>query len=455
MENLLLMTDSYKASHYLQYPPKTQAMFSYLESRGGKFDKTVFFGLQYLLQRYLSKPITKADILEAKDFFKAHGTTFPEDGWNVILNRHGGYLPVKIRAVREGSVIPTHNLLLSVRSTDPDCFWVVTWIESLLMRLWYPITVATQSWHIKNDLLYYFHKTSDGDDAEVDFKLHDFGARGVSSSESAGIGGAAHLVNFKGSDTLEGVYFANKYYKSAMAAFSIPASEHSTITAWGKDHEHDAFDNMLKQFAGPGKLVACVSDSFNIYEAVDYWASRSEDIKATGATLVIRPDSGDPYTVVLDILHQLKAKGLMTVNSKGYNVLPSHLRIIQGDGVNANSIHEILEGMESNRYATTNIAFGMGGALLQKLNRDTQKMAYKCSAVQVAGTWNDVYKEPITDPGKKSKKGILDLIRNNGYETVVNERWDSVLQTVYFEGDIRHQTTLEEVRATADAARSV
>lgn len=454
MENLLLMTDSYKASHYLQYPPNTQAMFSYMESRGGKFNKTVFFGLQYLLRKYLSKPITLIDLIEARDFFKGHGPPFPDKEWATVINKHGGYLPVQIRAVTEGSVIPTHNVLLSVRSTDPECFWVVTWIESFLMRLWYPITVATTSWHIKSDILGYLKETSDDPNSEIDFKLHDFGARGVSSSESAGIGGASHLVNFKGSDTIEGVFLANRYYNCPMAGFSIPASEHSTITSWGKEREYDAFDNMLTQFAGPSKVVACVSDSYDIYAATKWWADQSERIKAIGATLVIRPDSGHPATVVNEILDILADKGLMTVNSKGYRVLPSHLRIIQGDGVDRESINGILETMKSARYSASNIAFGMGGALLQKVNRDTQKMAYKCSAVLVDGMWKDVYKEPITDPGKKSKKGILDLLRNDGkYETVQNQRWDSVMRLVYREGRIATDLKLDEIRAFADSHR--
>jgi nicotinamide phosphoribosyltransferase len=322
-----------------------------------------------------------------------------------------------------------------------------------LMRSWYPITVATQSWYIKNDILRYLNETADDPAAEIDFKLHDFGARGVSSSESAGIGGAAHLVNFKGSDTVEGVFLANKYYNSPMAAFSIPAAEHSTITSWGKDREYEAFGNMLTQFSGPGKLVACVSDSFDIYAATKWWADQSERIKATGGTLVIRPDSGDPATVCKTILDILAEKGLMTENSKGYRVLPSHLRVIQGDGVNRESITHILETLKQSKYSASNIAFGMGGALLQKVDRDTQKMAYKCSAVQIAGTWNDVYKDPITDPGKTSKRGILDLIAKSDktYETVVNERWDSCMQTVYHEGVIDNRiTTLDQVRNLAD-----
>ncbi len=454
-DNLLLSTDSYKASHFQQYPAGTQAMFSYLESRGGLYDKTVFFGLQYLIKRYLSTPITKEDVDEAEVFFKAHGTPFPRAGWDIVVNRHGGYLPVKIRAVPEGFTVPTRNVLLTCQSTDPDCFWVVTWIESFLMRLWYPITVATQSWHIKSTILDYLKATAEDPAAEIPFKLHDFGARGVSSSESAAIGGMSHLVNFMGSDTVEGVRAANYYYNSPMAAFSIPASEHSTITAWGRDNEQAAMWNMVEKFGGPGKLVACVSDSFNIYEAVKWWASKREEIAATGTTLVIRPDSGDPVSVVNEILHILDVMDCMVTNTKGYRVLKPGLKVIQGDGVEHDSITAILEMMKINGYSASNIAFGMGGALLQKVNRDTQKFAYKCSAIQVNGVWQDVYKDPVTDSGKKSKRGIIDLVMRDGeFVTVQRCAWDSVLQTVYNEGPTKTcDISLDTVRARADSGR--
>jgi nicotinamide phosphoribosyltransferase len=454
MNNLILMTDSYKASHFKQYPAGTEAMFSYLESRGGEYDRTLFFGLQYLLKEFLWNPITHEDVDEAKTFFAAHGTPFPEAGWRRIVDVHRGRLPVRIRAVAEGMAIPTHNVLLTVESLDPECFWIVTWIETFLMRLWYPITVATQSWHIRKDMIKYLRAT--GGSEGLDFKLHDFGARGVSSGESAAIGGAAHLAaGWKGSDTVEGVVLANRYYDEPMAAFSIPASEHSTITAWGKWGEADAFRNMLIQFGGQGKIVACVSDSFDIFKAVAWWIGMSEEIKASGTTLVIRPDSGDPATIVLAILNQFKDAGLCYTNDYGYLQLPSHFRVIQGDGVNRDSINEILAKMREQDFSAANISFGMGGALLQKVNRDTLKFAYKCSAVKVNGTWRDVYKDPVTDPGKKSKRGRLELSGSygNGFTTVKADGlqvWDSLLRTVYELGITGNRTTLKEVRQNSD-----
>src|SRR3990167_1042226 len=160
-DSLILRVDSYKLSHYLQFPPKTQGMFSYIESRGGKFNSTVFFGLQYFIKKYLLKPITAEMVNEAEDFAKAHGLPFPADGWKRIRLIHGGYLPVRIKAVPEGSVIPTHNVLVTIESTDPQLFWLVSWLETALLRaIWYPVSVATLSYHSKKLILKYLGITS-------------------------------------------------------------------------------------------------------------------------------------------------------------------------------------------------------------------------------------------------------------------------------------------------------
>lgn len=451
--NLVLDTDSYKASHWLQYPPNTTGMYSYFESRGGRYGSTVFFGLQYLLLEYLAgAAFTKADIDEAAAFLSKHGEPFNRAGWEGLLSKYGGRLPIRVKAVPEGMVVPTHSVLLTVESTDPEFFWLVSWLETKFVRLWYPITVATQSWHIKRTILQYLNETSDNPAAEIGFKLHDFGARGVSSTESAGIGGMAHLVSFLGSDTIEGVRFANHYYGAEMAAFSIPASEHSTITMWGREHEFDAYRNMVKQFAKPGALFACVSDSYDLWNAIENaWCDRlREDIEKSGATLVIRPDSGHPASVVLKTLQTLERKVGAPRNSRGYKQLPKWLRVIQGDGVDQDSIAEILGALKGHGYSASNIGFGMGGALLQKLDRDTQKFAFKCSEATVEGKPVRVFKDPVTDRGKRSKAGRLSLVQREGkLVTVEGEQPDDLLVPVFENGEILRRYPLEEVRGNA------
>ena len=413
LKNVLLNTDSYKASHWLQYPPGTDATFFYVECRGGLYDRTLFFGLQAILKEYVATPIARADVDEAREVFAAHGEPFNEAGWRYIIDRHGGHLPIRIRAVPEGTIVPTHQALVTIESTDGDAYWVPSYLETMLLRLWYPVTVATISWHVKQTVRQFLERTSDDPAGQLAFKLHDFGARGVSSAESAALGGSAHLVNFLGTDNVSGLLAARAYYHEPMAGFSIPAAEHSTITSWGRENEVEAYRNMLRQFAKPGAAVAVVSDSYDIYYAIrEHWGRtlRDEVIKS-GATLVVRPDSGDPADVVHQCLVLLDEAFGHTVNGKGYKVL-NHVRVIQGDGVNPNSIRAILVRVTSAGYATDNVGFGMGGALLQQLDRDTQKFALKCSAARVNGRWIDVYKDPVTDKGKQSKRGRMTLLRH-------------------------------------------
>lgn len=227
---------------------------------------------------------------------------------------------------------------------------------------------------------------------------------------------------------------------------------------------------MLRQFARPGSIVAVVSDSYDIYHAIrEHWGKTLKDeVIRSGATLVVRPDSGDPVDVVHQCLELLDEAFGHTVNSKGFKVL-NHVRVIQGDGINPNSIKAILERATSAGYATDNLAFGMGGALLQQLNRDTQKFALKCSAARVDGRWIDVYKDPVTDKGKMSKRGRMTLLKHREYGTfqtapvpaeaasladmVKPMGYDDALVTVWEDGRIVNDWTFAEVRTRADSAR--
>lgn len=450
-QNLILMTDSYKSSHFVQYPPGTEYVYSYIESRGGTYDRTLVFGLQMFLSQYLTRRITQADVDEAAIVFSLHGVPFNREGWEYIVNEHGGALPLLIRAVPEGSVIPTHNVLATIVNTDPKCFWLTSYMETAILRaLWYPTTVATQSWSIKQRIRNFLEESSDDPKGQLPFKLHDFGGRGVSSSESAAIGGLAHLVNFQGTDTVEALLAARSFYGEDMAGYSIPAAEHSTITSWGKEREVDAYRNMLTQFAKPGALVAVVSDSYDLWNAVEnLWGDTlKQQVIDSGATVVIRPDSGDPVAVPLATMRLLADKFGTTTNSKGFRVL-NNVRVIQGDGINEASITRILNQMRAEKFSGDNIAFGMGGALLQGVNRDTQKFAMKCSAVCINGAWQDAFKSPATDKGKSSKRGRLALIRENSvYETVPvsGNEWRDILRPVFRDGALLKWEPLQVIR---------
>lgn len=389
--NLLLLADAYKYSHHKLYMPGTTYVYSYLESRGGEFDETIFFGLQYFLKEYLQgKAFTKEDVDEAEQFMNevfGRNDVFDRKIYDYILEKHDGYLPVRIRAVAEGTAVPNLNVLMTIENTDPNCYWLTNFIETLLMQVWYPTTVATLSHEIKKVVLNYFKQTaSTENEKSVQFVLNDFGFRGVSSVESAGLGGAAHLVNFSGSDTIAGSMLAKKYYYAAKAVgFSIPATEHSIVTLLGEEGELEVFKQVLNTF--PTGTIACVSDSYNIFRACEeYWGEElKEQILKRDGTLVIRPDSGDPVKTLLKVFEILMDKFGYTVNDKGYKVLPPQVRVIQGDGISYSSIKEIYEALKQNGISVENLALGMGGALLQKVDRDTQKFALKCSYAEVNG----------------------------------------------------------------------
>ena len=450
--NIILLTDSYKVSHYQQYPKGTSQIYSYFESRGGKFEDVTFFGLQFLLKEYLAgEVVSQAKIDRAAKLFTAHfgnEKLFNKAGWEYILHQHQGRLPIRIKAVPEGKVIPVHNVMMTVENTDPNCFWLTNFLETLLLQLWYPCTVATISREVRKVILQYLSAT--GDPSTIDFKLHDFGFRGVSSVDSAGIGGASHLINFMGTDTVAALTFIQEYYgnQDDMFGFSIPAAEHSTITSWGQSQEVAAYQNMLEQY--PEGLVAVVSDSYDIYNACEkLWGEvLKNQILGRKGTLVVRPDSGEPKDVVLKVAEILGEKIGFAVNEKGYKVLNPNIRIIQGDGVNYESIGDILENLKNHGWSADNVAFGMGGALLQKVNRDTQKFAFKCSSATVNGEDRVVFKDPITDHGKISKKGRLKLVyENQKYQTRnLEESGDDVLETIFENGEILQEITFSQVK---------
>ncbi|WP_444920636.1 nicotinate phosphoribosyltransferase [Microbulbifer sp. CnH-101-G] len=456
IENLILNVDSYKASHYQQYPPGAEFISSYIECRGGEFSETVFFGLQAFIKQYLQSPITTANIEEAEKLLKVHGLPFYRAGWEHIVQQHRGFLPLEISAIEEGSVIPLHNITAQIVNTCPSCFWLTSYLETALVRaLWYPCTVATQSREIKKIIAHFLQQTADSQNT-LPFQLHDFGARGASSLESAMLGGMAHLVNFQGTDTLSGILGARNFYHADMPGFSIPAAEHSTITAWGRDGEALAYQNILQRFSGENKTVAVVSDSYDLWHAVEnIWGGQLKNtIQNSGGTLIIRPDSGNPVQIVVECIERLMRIFGAHTNSKGYRVLPDYIRVIQGDSISRITIPQILQAMQKHKQSAENIAFGMGGGLLQKVDRDLMSFAMKASAIRINGLWRDIYKDPRTGPEKKSKRGRLALIQSESgdFKTIRLEdlnQHKNLLRPVFRNGELLLETTFSEVRQRA------
>jgi len=469
-QNIIMDSDSYKYSHPDQYPTNMVEMYDYAEARI-KDDFTIFFGLQYIIKNTLCTPITVEDVQEAAEYAEFHGIPFETDGWMYIATELKGKLPVKIKAAPEGSKIPTKMVLFTVQSTDKKVPWVASWLETSLMRVWYTSNIATYSYKVKEMLMSYAEATQEN--PFVDYQFHNFGSRGSSSAESAMIGGMAHITQFSGTDNFSAIKAASEFYnvpkeQRGTIAHSIPASEHSAVTSWSKEGEFKMVNHFLDKNKGRA-IMACVADSYDFFNFVDVVTSDEEIVGKIESdeypTFVIRPDSGNPEEIIpkmLDIME--KNEVLFTVNSKGYRVFNKY-RIIWGDGIEMKSMKTMLDILVTRGYSSENIAFGMGGGLMQgngevSNNRDTQAWAIKCSSITLSdGSEIDVFKDPITAPDKKSKKGKVTTYYNPAtkiyFVDKINIDFDNgsrdILETVYENGEMKKEYSFDEVRNNSKA----
>src|SRR5574338_224092 len=465
--NLLLCTDVYKLGHMEQYPRGTTKIYSYLCARSTKKEtKCLWFGLQYYIKKYLCQPITKEN---AEEFFEYRnlilgGTSSEiEEKINALVTL--GYLPIEIKAVPEGTVIDNKNVLCTITNTLPEFYWVVGFIESLILKVWNTCSVATLSLKFKRLVLELAEQTSDSKFL-VPFQVHDFGYRGCSSEETAAISGAAHLINFLGTDTVPAIKMLRDYYNADISkpiGLSVPASEHSVMCAYGKDGEIEAFRNMLRLY--PKGIVSIVSDTYNFWNVITKFATELKDeILARDGKVVFRPDSGDPIKILCGdsdaLIHSPEYKGAIrildeifgsSINSKGYRELNPKVGLIYGDGMYYDRFKMILEKMIDMGYASTNLVIGIGGLLLQQHNRDDLGFAFKATFAEINGQEVELFKDPITDPGKRSHKGRMKLVKENDrYITIdqisAEEELTGELVTVYKDGKIIKDWTLDEIK---------
>lgn len=414
MKNLILNTDSYKLSHFLGYPKGLTHMYSYAESRGGKYPKILMLGLQAFVKKYLMGFITQADVDEAAEFAEKHGEPFNREGWEYIVREHGGRLPLSIKSVPEGTLVDVKNIIASVENTDPKVPWLTSYIETALIRMWYPITVATRIFYMKQNLKPYFDQTSDSGD--MSFAILDFSSRGVSSLETSEIGGLGHLLHFTGSDNIPAIRFAREFYNAPMAAYSVPATEHSIMTALSDEaDEVEAFEYLVDNMLQENGILSIVSDTYNVFEAAKKWTPRLvEKVRAKNGTIVFRPDSGKVEDQLPEILNNLAESFGFTINNKGYKVL-KNCKVLWGDGIDEDSVTKPFHYAEAYGYSADSIMTGSGGGLMSaNIDRDTCKFAFKASSMTINGEDIGISKNPITDPGKVSKRGRLMLCKDNG-----------------------------------------
>lgn len=441
MDNLILTCDGYKQCHHNLLPNGITNAYSYFEAR--KLDEDIiFFGLQYLLKKYLVGQVITAEKIDYAEnrvnkYIPGHKNLFNRAGWEYIVREHGGKLPILIKAVPDGTIVNSSNVLMTIENTDNKCYWLPNFLETLLSQVWYPCSVATTSWKMKKIIKKYLDITSDNQ-SSLNNSLVDFGVRGSTSLESSMIGGAAHLLNFNASDNLPAGEFIEEYYGKSNLN-TLPAGEHFTVTSYGRDNECEAIEKIIDIYS---RNISCPCDSYDIYNACENYLGvqlKNKILRRNGVFLC-RADSGDPTRIIPAILNILWDKFGGSINQKSYKVLDPHIRIIQGDGIDIHSLGEILYAVKMAGFSADNLIFGSGGGLLQKVNRDTFSFAFKCSSIRQNEIWQDVYKEPITDIGKNSKKGRLKLVvEGNKYITCRENEYpnhNDCLQTVFENGEL-------------------
>jgi len=458
--NICLLTDSYKVTHHYFYPEGTQKIYSYLESRvGAEFNKTIFYGLQYIIKKYLEGPVvSQKKIDEADKLISAHigEGIFNKTGWEYILDEYSGCLPIEIKAVPEGTPVEVNNVLMTVENTDDKSYWLPNYLEPLLLQVWYPSTVATLSAEIRKLANFYLEVTGSNKD-NLNFMLHDFGYRGATSTESAMLSGSAHLLSFSGTDTIAALSVPKNYYNdSELYGFSVQATEHSVMTSLGMEGEFKQILNVISN-AKDG-ILSIVIDSYNYRNFLIKAGEKGSDLNnailnfldTEGNKIVFRPDSGEPVSTTIDCLNLLEDGFGCHLTDKGYKVFDLNIGLLWGDGLNYHKIRDILFAMKSDGWAAENIIFGMGGGLHTAVNRDTQRNAFKCSAQLRNGTWYDIFKNPL-DSSKKSKTGRFKLIKNdNSFKTIpVNMDGEDLLNTVFCDGELLIDDTFGNIKKRA------
>jgi nicotinamide phosphoribosyltransferase len=426
-KNIIIDTDAYKLTHHLQYPSNLTKLYSYGEPRvGGKYPFVSFFGLQMIIEDHFLQVVTDEMIEEAaEESASTFGTPdyFNRGVWEKV--RDLGHLPIRIRAVPEGTKIKISNALFTLESTEPWFASTLNALESTLMHVWYPTTIATRAMYIKEGLAPFFANTSDIGDFILPVAVNDFGYRGATSHETAARGGAAFMVHFVGSDNMPANRALKDYYGLQGRLKSVWATEHSVATSYSSGKGEFDYINAQLDRSEDDKIISIVIDSYDSDNFIQNIVGNEEikkKIKAKSGRVVFRPDSGIPLRNVLKYSDMLGGIFGYSINSKGYKVINSNVGLLQGDGMDEASIIELYRNYTESGWAADNIITGSGGGLLQvDANRDTSRWAIKASYGETdGGVGFNIQKNPKTDVTKASKTGKLKVLRmgHDSYMTI-------------------------------------
>lgn len=450
--NPIFLKDFYKVGHFAQYPKGTSLIFNNFTPRKSRMDgvnHSVFFGLQYFIKEYLqnkfkdffSHPVNPYNYIE----FMKETLGENENHYHIHELYQLGYLPIAIYALPELSVVPNGVPAMVMYNTHPDFYWLPNMLETLLScTLWGACTSATIAREYRLLLDKYARETSDMPEF-VDYQAHDFSMRGMFGVEAACISGMAHLQYFKGTDTIPALFFNQEYYNKPLHIASVPATEHSVMSAGGQENETETYRRLITEVY-PSGIISIVSDTWNLWHVVSTILPELKDIiMARDGKVVIRPDSGDPTDILCGIQPEFgksssyPGKGLIeclweifggTINSKGYRQLDSHIGAIYGDSITLERASEICSRLKEKGFASTNIVFGLGSYTYQYNTRDTLGWAVKATYAEINGKGHAITKNPITDDGtKKSHSGLLKVTKVEGshgysYKVLQDQTWD-------------------------------
>ncbi len=424
---LIYLTDGYKYSHKAMYPDFTTKVISDWTPRAQKYyksfdGKTVHFGVTYLLHELdlIAKEFFSASTAELSKALVEYISLFPNSSITPMdwLDLHSlGYLPLKIKSLAEGTPVSDNTPVLTIENTDARFFWLTNYLETYISQtLWLGSTNATYARDLHHFLTQFAKETADGLD-HIQYQAHDFSARGMASHEASIISGLAHLQYFKGSDTMSAVQMRQKLYGDAPVGI-VPATEHAVMCAGGKENERATIARLIEKF--PTFVLSVVSDTWDYFDLIsNVLPSLKKEIMARDGKFVVRPDSGNPLHIIcgnpnaevgspeyLGSLNILAKEFGYTVNSKGYKVLHPSIGLIYGDGMNMNMILDILKEMKAMGFSSENVVFGIGSYQYQYSTRDTFSFAMKATYAVIGGEGVQIFKEPKTDAGKNSHKGI-------------------------------------------------
>lgn len=484
MLNPTLMCDFYKLSHREQYPKDTKFVYSLLVPRSNKFyshsDHIVVVGFQAFIKKYLIEHFNKEFFNQPKEkvineYKRIVKYTLMIDNPDTshLEDLHDlGYLPIEIYALNEGTIIKPKTPILAIENTDDRFFWLTNYLETIIStQTWQMMTNATLSYDLKQILNQYAFETIGTTDG-VDFQAHDFAMRGMSSLESAELSSMGHLFNFKGTDTIPSILFAEKYYNTniekEVVGSSIPATEHSVMCANGNYEtldEYETYKRLLTEVYPTG-IFSVVSDTWDFWGNLTKTLPKLKDIIMNrNGTLIIRPDSGNPVKIICgdpNAQTEHERKGAIevlwdlfggTYSDKGYKILDSHIGLIYGDSINIERATEICKQLKEKGFASTNVVLGIGSFSYQFNTRDTHGFAIKATYAKIGNKEKLIYKNPKTDEGiKKSHKGRVCVFEDGSWKDGLylhdwlNLQNKNQLKKIFENGQLLKETSLSEIR---------